>query len=250
MIGAESEQFGRRFVQPSNAAGQLKLYISVPKHFCRIRQSVILMKLVATKDPLQASLYVGEELSPNAMRRIGQHLWGDCNGCVDPSSFAAYIEYYREQCYWEKQNMHVLCTRQDFVDMIGMIRETPNSEMSELLIRIQTNRPEWSDRDCLRNSIAFATRLWLMVQVQNVLPGSSQRPRAVPWPSSSSLTDVVHKHSSQASQGSQPIKQFSSEFNACILEKIGGFVIRWTDELSSHLRLDDKTIYLYHMRRC
>jgi len=129
--------------------------------------------------------------------------------------------------------------------MVSMIRETPGSKMSDLLTKIEANRPEWSDREGLRHSVAFATRLWLMVQVQNVLPRSSQRPRAVPWPPSSSLSDVVRKHFSQASQGSQPIKQFSSGFNACMLEKIGGFVIRWTDELSSHLRLDDKTIYLY-----
>ena len=99
----------------------------------------------------------------------------------------------------------------------------------------------------LSNSIELAVRLWLMVDIQNVKPGAYQTLHtAWPWPDASSLIDVVQSLRTQASPGVVAMRKFPEVFNAFDMKRMGGFEIRWTDNLSDHLCLDRKVIWLYY----
>ena len=99
----------------------------------------------------------------------------------------------------------------------------------------------------LSNSIELAVRLWLMVDIQNVRPGAYQTLHAAwPWPDNLSLIDVVQSLRRQASPGVVATRQFPEVFNAFDMKRMGGFEVRWTDNLSDHLCLDRKVILLYY----
>ncbi len=86
-----------------------------------------------------------------------------------------------------------------------------------------------------------------MIDIQNVKPGAYQALHtALPWPDVSSLVDVVQSLRRRAPPGIVATRQFPEVFNAFDMKRMGGFETRWTDNLSDHLCLDGKVIWLYY----
>ena len=86
-----------------------------------------------------------------------------------------------------------------------------------------------------------------MIDIQNVKPGAYQALHtAWPWPDSSSLVDVVQSLRRRVPPGIVATRQFPEVFNAFDMKRMGGFETRWTDNLSDHLCLDRKVIWLYY----
>ena len=86
-----------------------------------------------------------------------------------------------------------------------------------------------------------------MLDIQNVKPGVYQTLHtAWPWPDTSSLVDVVQSLRRRAPPGIVATRHFPQVFNAFDMKRMAGFEIRWTDNLSDHLCLDQKVIRLYY----
>ena len=86
-----------------------------------------------------------------------------------------------------------------------------------------------------------------MIDIQNVKAGAYQTlDRAWPWPDTSSLVEVVQSLRTRAPHGAVATQQFPEVFNAFDMMRMAGFDIRWTDNLSNHLCIDGKVIWLYY----
>ena len=86
-----------------------------------------------------------------------------------------------------------------------------------------------------------------MIDIQNVKTGEYQTlDKAWPWPETSSLVEVVQSLRRRAPYGAVAPQQFPEVFNAFDMKRMAGFEIRWTDNLSNHLCIDGKVIWLYY----
>lgn len=152
------------------------------------------------------------------------------------------------QCRDQKTADHSAQTHADIIDIVHHLCNNVDSSLSELCDSLRSVHNKFSnDAVKLSNSIELAVRLWLMIDVQNVKPGAYQTLHtAWPWPDTSSLIDVVQSLRLRAPPGVVATRQFPEVFNAFDMNRMGGFEIRWTDNLSDHLCLDKKVIWLYY----
>ena len=152
------------------------------------------------------------------------------------------------QCRDQGAADHCAKTHIDIIDIVHHISNNVTSSLSDLrdsLRQVHSRFP--SDAVMLSNSIELAVRLWLMIDIQNVKPGAFQTLHtAWPWPDNSSLIDVVQSLRRRAPPGAVATRQFPDVFNAFDMKRMGGFEIRWTDNLSNHLCLDKRVISLYY----
>ena len=163
--------------------------------------------------------------------------------------FDAYFVYYNEQCRTQAQTDHVAETQVDIVDIAQHINNNAASSLNDLRNSLHRAYPRFrNDPARLSNSIELAARLWLMINVQNTRPGGYRTTlqTAWPWPDGSSLVDVLQTLRSQAPSITASTQRFAEVFNGFELERIGGFRIEWTDNLSSHFHFEGKVIYLYY----
>lgn len=152
------------------------------------------------------------------------------------------------QCRDQKAAEHCANTQVDIIDIVHHVCNNLSSSFSHLRnsLRLVHNKFP-SDAVILSNSIELAVRLWLMTDIQNVKPGDYQtNDKAWPWPEASSLTDVVQSLRRRAPQGVIATHQFPEVFNAFDLTRMAGFKIRWTDNLSNHLSIDEKVVWLFY----
>ena len=152
------------------------------------------------------------------------------------------------QCRDQKAAEHAAQTQVDIVDIVHHLHDNIGSSLGQLrdsLRRSYNGFP--NDAVKLSNSIELAVRLWLMIDIRNVEPGAYQTVHTPwPWPDTSSLIDVVQILRRHASPATLATQQFPQLFNAFDMKRMGGFEIRWTDNLSDHLCLDQKVIWLYY----
>ena len=86
-----------------------------------------------------------------------------------------------------------------------------------------------------------------MINIQNVEAGGFQTlDKPWPWPETSSLVETVQSLRRGAPHGAVATQQFPEVFNAFDMKRMAGFEIRWTDNLSNHLCIDEKVIWLYY----
>ena len=152
------------------------------------------------------------------------------------------------QCRDQEVADHCAKTQVDIIDIVHHVRSNVSSSLSDLrdsLRHIHNRFP--SDAVKLSNSIELAVRLWLMIDIQNVKAGAYQTlDRAWPWPETSSLVEVVQSLRRRAPHGFVATQQLPEVFNAFDMKRMAGFEIRWTDNLSNHLCIDEKVIWLYY----
>lgn len=143
---------------------------------------------------------------------------------------------------------HCAKTQVDIVDIVHHVRSNVSSSLSDLRNSLQHIHNRFpSDAVKLSNSIELAIRLWLMIDIQNVKAGAYQTlDKAWPWPETSSLVDVVQSLRRRAPYGFVATQRFPEVFNAFDMKRMAGFEIRWTDNLSNHLCINGKVIWLYY----
>jgi len=127
---------------------------------------------------------------------------------------------------------------------IGYLAQPPTTD--EMRLPLAT-RHRQSDKESIRNSIDFAARVWLMLNVGAPQPIFHPGRSNLSWDDSESLQSFVEA-SFPPSQPHKDGLQWMKSMNAVNLHQIGGFEIIWTDNLADHLLLNEdlETISIYH----
>ena len=188
-------------------------------------------------------------LSKAVRQSIVENLWPsnqNLTGSID--DFDAYFEYYNDQCRIQKSADHVAQTQLDIVDIAQHINDHVGSSRKMLCDSLHQAHSRFTHNSVkLSNSIELTARLWLMINIQNLRLGDYRTlGPLLTWPDTSSLVDIIQNVHSRAAPGISSIQRFPDVFNTFDLERMGGFRIKWTDNLANHLCLEGKTIYLYY----
>ena len=102
------------------------------------------------------------------------------------------------------------------------------------------------EQETLNIALAFAARLWLMVEVESpehcIPQGSIAR-----WKDSDSLSHTVKQIFEPMGTTTEKIR-FCTQFTAANMEKIAGIQILWTSNLADHLALccEDTKVFVFH----
>jgi hypothetical protein len=190
--------------------------------------------------------------------------------------YSAYFQYFASECRaWKLSGVSIaIQTYRDLLDLVQHLKDNKMEKRAspqilgffppvvaqgvtigypaqppttdEMGLPLAT-RHTHSDEESIRNSIDFATRLWLMLNVGapqlTFHPGRS----SLLWDDSQILQSFVEA----TFPPSQPRKdgvQWMKSMNTANLHQIGGFEIIWTDNLTDHLLLNEdmETITIYH----
>lgn len=164
-------------------------------------------------------------------------------------SFRAYFAFVEWECRNSRPSAHAATTFADLLAILNVVKANPTLQMSELRQKVRDSNQSFrniAEDSRLSTSIELVVRLSFMINVRNTMPTDAFTLRtALPWPDSSSLQDIIQDWQKQVSLvGQQPIKpNFPSIPD---LERIAGFTIRWTNDLASHLEVDNQTLYVFH----
>lgn len=111
------------------------------------------------------------------------------------------------------------------------------------------HRFPYCDPVSARNSVSLAVRLWLMLNVTSssihaFTPGRSSSE----WTDGQSLDTFIEACFPPCEYTTARLSQWPYCLNAYNLERVGGFVIVWTDDLADHLYLNEDLghIHVYH----
>ena len=210
---------------------------------------------MSTTDPPslldQSILSLPTDLPSAVKQEIIARLWTSPQRFdTEPDVYRAYFEYYEDACATFLEDEHAARTHWDIVRIAAYLNRNGSEEKSKIRTNLSHSYPHLSnDSQKMDNSIELATRLWLMINIRNSTSNMSRS--SLIWPESSSLAEVIRSRFGTVPP-SRPMSKltFSRLFNACNLERIGGFRILWTDNLLDHLSLDDdgmnKAVYVYY----
>ena len=143
---------------------------------------------------------------------------------------------------------HAATMLSDLAAVSDILCENSTLPMTQLTDKVRGS--DNSFRNCnernIANSIELVVRLCFMINVRNQMPTEIFDLRtALPWPDSSSLEKVMRTWKGQAD--SFKLQPDYSKFPSLPeLERIAGFTIQWTDDLASHLELDNCVLYVFH----
>jgi hypothetical protein len=169
--------------------------------------------------------------------------------CDNVESFDAYFHYFNEECHSRLQSRHAARTVVDLVDIADHVKNNTMIPMTDLRHSLQITHPQLgNDIQKLSASIELATRLWLMINVRNLMPNDPRTLQtALPWPDTSSLEDIIQRWTLVPPAFSNTARRkFPDTLNVSDLERVTNFRIVWTDDLMNHLVLDDRVIYIYY----
>ncbi len=128
------------------------------------------------------------------------------------------------------------------------IPSTDDYDLDHLQLPLRYRVP-YCDPVSARNSIFLAVRLWLMLNVTSpgihaFTPGRS----SLEWTDDQSLDNFISACFPLSECTSARPSQWPYSLNAYNLERVGGFVIVWTDNLADHLYLNEDLghIHVYH----
>lgn len=185
-----------------------------------------------------------------------------------------YFQYFVKECEaWRLSDSAVaIQTYQDFLDLIEHLKllrhekrsssavldffpplksiheKAPSFTLENLRLPLKERFP-YCDPASARNSIFLAVRLWLMINVGSsdiytFAPGRS----SPEWTEDQSLDTFIDACFPVSEYGGIRLSQWPYALNVNNMERIGGFVIAWTDNLADHLYLneDTGTIHIYH----
>jgi hypothetical protein len=194
-------------------------------------------------------------LFPPALTRAAKQALISClwpsptASCDDVDNFDAYFQYMNEECRSEMQSGHSIRTIVDLVDITDCLKSNTTIPMSELRNSLKHALPHLgNDTPKLSASIELAVRLWLMINVRNLMPNDPRTLQtALPWPDNSSLEVILKRQtltSGAVPSGTRPL--IPDTVNAFEIERITSYRIVWTDDFLSHLLLDGRAIYLYY----
>lgn len=225
-------------------------------------------KLLLSEDPDDA-------LDKSLQDHMINSLWSS-SGRHDTS---IYFDYFEKECEaWRLSDSNVaIQTYQDFLDLVEHIKSCHHEPISSSAVlgffpplqplhekasspysadftsgRLQVplkERLPACDAVAARNSLFLAVRLWLMLNVNSsdiyaFTPGRS----SLEWTEDQSLDDFIDVCFPASEYTPARLSQWPYSLNAYNLERVGGFIIVWTDHLADHLYLNEDLghIHIYH----
>jgi hypothetical protein len=170
----------------------------------------------------------------------------------------SYLRYYSEQCInalHSKGLDDIVSTHADIVDIIERLRD-PDSTRERLKDHLRDKFPDPppdNSETLICETIDLAVRLWLMVDVGELLHGFVPGQKSLRWEQGVLKDLLVNHFSSPVAMPMRVVRvKLDRLFTARNLERIAGLQIIWTSNVLDHLRLmvDDTRIAIYHHASC
>ncbi|KAF9893675.1 hypothetical protein FE257_009843 [Aspergillus nanangensis] len=204
---------------------------------------------------LHSPCFIGEPLSWDTKRALIRGFWPPKDPSLDEDceidNFASYFRFFRSECDPVNQPTHVAHCYHDLLYIHSVIRSNPTAALSELKEIFSQKGQLGNDSIKLATSIELVVRLWLTINVRNIMPTSPFAVQNVlAWPDNISLSEVIRRWVSYSQMNFQssvfdPAQQFSPFLNIYDMVQTSGLRIIWTDDLASHLLLVGSVLYLY-----
>ncbi|KAI9164008.1 hypothetical protein HJFPF1_05643 [Paramyrothecium foliicola] len=201
---------------------------------------------------LQTSVFSPDSLSSSFKEEIACRLWPQSAGQPQRHNLDdldAYFGYLKHECSPVFFSQHAM---QNFGDLFLIVRtlcDNPTAALVDIRnILAQANSTFAVHSNKLSASIQLAVRLWLMVNIQILMPSRSKEfEGSIPWPEDQSLVDVLQRHMSHPSAfGLSTVDRFPAHFNATDMRNIANFQVLWTNNLAEHLVVRGSFIYMFH----
>jgi hypothetical protein len=198
-------------------------------------------------------------VSPEGRQVLINKLWPP-NATSDHDNvedFEAYFNFLQQECDPVSQKSNAIQSYADLAYVLGIVKGNADATMSELRQTIINVQPSLGrDETKLSASIELVVRLWLTVNIRNLMPNDRICLQSfLPWPDSLSLTEVLQRWTDQSQTQAQlqpPVSRSSLRdelpdvLNVCDLKQTFGYKIQWTNDLTNHLAMNGSVIYLYH----
>ena len=211
---------------------------------------VFVMNAAAAAALLDIPCFSSNSTTGEVRQALINSLWPSSQAPGDHvDDFAAYFTFLEGECHINLQDDYAVRTFADLVDILGLVRSNITATMDELRQTVQNTYSKFgTDTQKITASIELVVRLWLMINVRNLMPKDHLvLQTSLPWPDASSLVDVFRQRIGQShATHSIPRDYFPECLNVCDLRRISGYQTYWTDDLMSHLALDGGVIYLYY----
>jgi hypothetical protein len=171
--------------------------------------------------------------------------------------FAAYFNFLQQECDPASQKSNAIQSYADLAYVLGIVKGNADATMSDLRQTLMNVQPSLGrDETKLSASIELVVRLWLTVNIRNLMPNDRICLQSfLPWPDSLSLMEVLQRWTDQSqtqAQSQPPVSssplrgEFPDILNVCDLRQTFGYKIHWTNDLTNHLAMNGSVIYLYH----
>lgn len=153
--------------------------------------------------------------------------------CLEEPS-DALLDYYNGQLVLIEFHRLKLRTHEERVAFIDWVKANAYRTKQELIQAVETDHPEIGSAI---PALAVAVHLWLFISIES-------------WDEKQTLEQYV-RYLFQKSPGSSVTSSFLLTFNVYSLQKVGGFMISWTERLEDHLSLnledERKELKVFHL---
>jgi hypothetical protein len=198
-------------------------------------------------NPLDTPFFSHEPIPSDVRQSFVNALWprqDENNGEEGINDFGSYFSNLQQERHPDLASQHVVRTLDDIISIIRIILKNPSASFSEIRATMQRKNPEWTATS-ISHSIELAVRLWLRVNVRNLMPTDRrQLETAISWPDTISLKATLERLFKP--QLSVLTRRFPEHFNVADMSKMAGFKVEWTDCLTSHLILDGSVIHMFN----
>lgn len=193
-------------------------------------------------------------LDPDFKRYIVDSVWPLSTGArtlrgpgtVDVTDLDAFLEFVDRLWATAPADGHSARSFDDIVYLIGMLRTKAALSLEQLMQTIRDERPDLApSTDRLTASLELAARLWLMLDVRNLMPANQiQLQKSLPWPQAKTLQAVLDDNlvrNTKVAAG-----EFCQQMNVHDMSNIAGIRVELTDNLVSHLSMNGSVLYMFH----
>jgi hypothetical protein len=196
-------------------------------------------------------LFSREPLAHNVKELLLSRLWPLPPGTTQPgiTDYDAYFSYLRHECIHAQPAQHSMKSFADLILLVDILRGNPRASLADIRsLAREADAVLAADERQLSSSIELATRIWIMVSVNILLPeNKGDCEVSLPWAESQSLTDVLNRHLCHTPRSrSSAREQFSDYFNVTDMNNIANFRVLWTDNLCDHLVIKGSCLYVFH----
>jgi hypothetical protein len=217
---------------------------------------------MAVQNPpnLKVSCFNSQAIDPGIKETLIQRFWpprppqapasSQASSIADSvEDFSAYFSFFQGECNLDIKSDYAVKTYDDLLRLLDIIRNNTDVKLSTLHGRVKSSVPGFgTDDKKITASIELIVRLWLMINVRNLMPRAEvEMWTVVPWHDDQSLEQALStlKDPPKGTRDSEE-KTFVDDLNVDNLKKIGGFEKKWTSSLLGHLHVDGKTVYMFH----
>lgn len=185
---------------------------------------------------------------PKIKNEIIGGLWPGEDLSEEGLHWEPFLSYYTKQCKHALHNRgkHALVRcHQQILDLTNQFKELAVKESIRTNLKQLFTSKSDREEEILNDSIDFAARLYLMINIGDSKYAVSSGTPLV-W-RNGNLKDFLSAYFDDPQILSDSNVKFEKTFNAYNLRRIAGIRVKWTDNLIDHLRMtDDKTVEVFH----